>query len=50
MAEARIVLRVYLRNVGMDLDADFLQDGTALRVKLVMEMDVSEQVEAERYQ
>ena len=50
MTEATIALREYLRNVGIDLDGDFLRDGIALLVKLLMETEVGEQIGAERYQ
>ena len=50
MTEATIALREYLRNVGMDLDSDFLRDGVALLVRLLMEMEVGEQTGAEWYQ
>ena len=50
MTEATIALREYLRNVGMDLDSDFMRDGVALLVKLLMEMEVGEKTGAEWYQ
>lgn len=50
MTEATVALLELLRNTGVDLDGDFLRDGIALLVQLLMEMEVSEQVRAERYQ
>jgi len=50
MTDPTITLREYLRNVGIDLDGDFLRETVALMVQLLMEAEVSEQVGAERYQ
>jgi transposase-like protein len=50
MTEATIALGEYLRNIGIDPESDFLRDGIALLVKLLMEMEVGEQIGAERYQ
>jgi transposase-like protein len=50
MTDPTITLREYLRNIGIDLDGDFLREGIALLVQLLMETEVSEQVGAERYQ
>jgi transposase-like protein len=40
----------YLRNTGMDLDGDFLRESIALLTRLLMEVEVSEQIGAERYE
>ena len=50
MTEPTITLAEYLRKVGVDLDGDFLREGVALLVQLLMEAEVSEQIGAERYQ
>ncbi len=50
MAGPTITLWEYLRNMGIDLDGDFLREGVALLVQLLMEAEVSERVGAERYQ
>lgn len=50
MTEPTVALLELLRNTGVDLDGDFLRDGIALLVQLLMGMEVSEQVRAERYQ
>ncbi len=50
MTDPTITLREYLRNIGIDLDGDFLREGVALLVQLLMEAGVSERVGVERYQ
>lgn len=50
MTEATIALGEYLRNIGIDPEGDFLRDGIAMLVKLLMDMEVGEQIGAERYQ
>jgi putative transposase len=50
MAEPTLALLEYLRKAGVDMDADFLREGIQLLTKLLMELEVSQQVGAERYQ
>jgi len=50
MTEPIVALQEYLRNVGMELDSDFLREGIAVVTRLLMEMEVSQQLGAERYQ
>src|SRR6476659_10050120 len=50
MAEPTLALLEYLRKAGVDLDADFLREGIQLLTKLLMELEVGQQVGAERYQ
>jgi transposase-like protein len=40
----------YLRNIGADLDADFLREAITLMTQLLMEAEVSERIGAERYE
>ena len=50
MTKPTIAFMEYLRNTGMDLDGDFLRDSIALLTRLLMEVEVSEQIGAERYE
>ncbi len=50
MTEATIAFSEYLRNLGADLDADFLRDAITLMTQLLMEAEVSERIGAERYE
>ena len=50
MTEPTIALLEYLRNVGADLDSDFLRECMTLLSRLLMEAEVSEQIGAERYE
>jgi transposase-like protein len=50
MTEAIVALQEYLRNVGTELDGDFLREGIAVLTRLLMELEVSQQIGAERYQ
>jgi putative transposase len=50
MTEPIVALQEYLRNVGMELDGDFLREGIAVLTRLLMELEVSQQIGAERYQ
>ena len=50
MTKPTIAFLEYLRNTGMDLDGDFLRDSIALLTRLLMEVEVSEQIGAERYE
>ena len=42
MTEPIVALREYLRNVGMELDSDFLRESIAVLTRLLMELEVSE--------
>jgi len=50
MAEPTLALLEYLRKAGVDMDADFLREGIQLLTKMLMELEVSQQIGAERYQ
>jgi putative transposase len=50
MAEPTLALLEYLRKAGVHIDADFLREGIQLLTKILMELEVSQQVGAERYQ
>jgi hypothetical protein len=50
MTEPIVALQEYLRNVGMELDGDVLREGIAVLTRLLMELEVSQQIGAERYQ
>lgn len=50
MAETTLALLEYLRKAGVDMDADFLREGIELLTKMLMELEVSQQIGAERYQ
>ena len=50
MTEPIVALEEYLRNVGLEVDGDFLRRGIALLTRMLMEMEVSQQIGAERYQ
>jgi putative transposase len=50
MTELTIALREYLRKMGVELEGDFLREGIALLVRLLMEMEVGEQIGADRYE
>ncbi len=50
MTEPTIALGGYLHNLGVDVDGDFLRESIALLTRLLMELEVSEQIGAERYQ
>ncbi len=50
MTDPTVTLLELLRKTGLDLDSDFLREGIALLTQLLMEMEVSEQIGAERYQ
>lgn len=50
MTEPTIAFSEYLRNIGADLDADFLREAIALMTQLLMEAEVSERIGAERYE
>jgi hypothetical protein len=39
-----------VRKVGVDLDDDFLREGVALPARLPMDLQISEQIGAERYE
>jgi transposase-like protein len=50
MTEPTIAFSEYLRNIGADLDSDFLRDAITLMTQLLMEAEVSERIGAERYE
>jgi len=50
MTEPIVAWQEYLRNVGVELDGDFLREGIAVLTRLLMELEVSQQIGAERYQ
>jgi len=50
MTELTIALREYLRKMGVELEGEVLREGMALLVRLLMEMEVGEQVGADRYE
>lgn len=50
MTEAIVALREYLCKTGLDLDGDFLREGIAVLTRLLMDVEVSQQIGAERYQ
>lgn len=50
MAEPTLALLEYLRKSGIDMDADFLREGIQLLTKMLMELEVSQQIGADRYQ
>jgi transposase-like protein len=47
MTEPIVALQDYLRNVGVDMDSDFLRDGIALLTRLLMDVEVSQQIGAQ---
>jgi len=50
MTEPTIAFSEYLRNIGADLDPDFLREAIALMTQLLMEAEVSERIGAQRYE
>jgi hypothetical protein len=44
MTEPIVALQDYLRNVGVDMDSDFLRDGIALLTRLLRDVEVSQQI------
>jgi transposase-like protein len=50
MTEPIVALKEYLRKAGMEMDGDFLREGIAVLTRLLMELEVSQQIGAERYQ
>ncbi len=50
MTEPIMTLGEYVRNVGVDLDRDFLREGVTLVTRLLMDLEISEQIGAERYE
>jgi len=42
MADPTITLLEYLRKVGVDLDGDFLQEGTRLLAQLAVELEAEQ--------
>jgi len=50
MTEPIMTLGGNVRKVGVDLDNDFLREGVALPARLLMDLQLSEQIGAERYE
>lgn len=50
MTEATMAFLEYLRNIGKEEDADFLREGIRVLTQALMELEVSQQIGAERYQ
>jgi putative transposase len=50
MTEPIVALTEYLRKMGAEMDGDFLRNGITLLTQLLMEMEVSERLGADRYQ
>lgn len=50
MADSTIALGEYLRNIGVEMDSDFLREAIVLLTRLLMEAEVSERIGAERYE
>jgi putative transposase len=50
MTEPTIAFSEYLRNIGADLDSDFLREAISLMTQLLMEAEVSQRIGAERYE
>ena len=50
MTEPIVALEEYLHKIGMELDGDFLREGIAILTRLLMELEVSQQIGAECYQ
>jgi transposase-like protein len=50
MTEPTIAFSEYLRNIGADMDADFLREAITLMTQLLMEAEVSERIGAQRYE
>jgi transposase-like protein len=50
MTEPIIALREYLRKMGVEFNSDFLREGITVLTQLLMELEVTEKIGAERYQ
>jgi putative transposase len=50
MTEPIMTLGEYVRKVGVDLESDFLREGVELLTRLLMDLELSEQIGAERYE
>jgi transposase-like protein len=50
MTEATIAFLEYLRKVGKEQDADFLREGIQVLTEALMELEISQQIGAERYE
>jgi len=50
MADPTMTLLEYLRKVGVDLDGDFLSQGTQLLAQLAIELEAAEHIGAGRYE
>ncbi len=50
MTEATMAFLEYLRNIGKEQDADFLREGIRVLTEALMELEVSQQIGAGRYE
>jgi transposase-like protein len=50
MTEATMAFLEYLRNIGKEQDADFLREGIRVLSEALMDLEVSQQIGAERYE
>jgi len=50
MTESIIAFREYLRKMGIEFNGDFLREGITVLTQLLMELEVTEKIGAERYQ
>ena len=50
MADPTITLLDYLRKMGIDLDGDFLKEGTRLLAQLAVELEAEQVIGAGRYE
>ncbi|MGD2253715.1 MAG: IS256 family transposase [Anaerolineales bacterium] len=50
MADSTVALVEYLRNIGVEMDSDFLREGIVLLTRLLMDAEVSERIGAGRYE
>lgn len=50
MADPSMTLNEYLRKVGTNLDGDFLREGLGLLAQMMMDLEVTQRIGADRYQ
>lgn len=50
MADPTIILLEYLRKAGIDLNGDFLEEGTRLLAQLAIELEAEQVIGAGRYE
>jgi len=50
MADVPMTLMEYLGRIGMDLNGDFLSQGTQLLAQLAIELEAEQQIGARRYE